>query len=368
MNTIANSPNRQRIPKATAPTQPKFTAAQFKKEISEELKNADLKPPAVFKLMPDDWREIAQTAGGQYELRSLIAQNLGLGLDAKHRLVAKDFLNARFRAAKNIDRGKMRSAANCAATIARQVLRAMPQPPPTNHPLVPEATELRQYLLQSGRPWIDLELLVDYCWRIHIPVLYLPELPATGKMTGMVVRQGKKFAIVLSKKATNDIGSYLLFTLGHELGHIAHDHLREESGFLAEIGQDEIDQQKSSDQQEQQADRYARDLLLGRDFILPSAVGSEQLSEKAVKIGKESKIDPGLILLNSAHNSREVTRKNYWPLINKTVSSLKLQAPPCQNLLSSKFYDNIDIDELKLETWELLTKLKILPPRSLNEI
>ncbi|MCX8501882.1 MAG: ImmA/IrrE family metallo-endopeptidase [Alphaproteobacteria bacterium] len=371
MTQVPETPQPKGTRKATSTKAKRDTASSFKQEIKAELTRADLKPNEVFKLIPEDWLEIAQSEGGRYEIRSLIAHSFGLGIDQNLRLVAKNFPNARFRSAKNSDPGKMRSAANCAATIARLVLRAMPQgrrertnsaPRP-----VPEAQELRQLLLEDGKPWIDLGVLADYCWSIDIPVLYLPNLPASGKMTGMVVRDKDQFAIVLSKKATNDIGSYQLFTLAHELGHIACGHLTADTPFLAEIDQDRVRSNDSIHEEEKQANRYAEELLLGKSFIMKQPIDSASLATIANEKSKQHKIDPGLILLNLAKTSQEVLGANYWGLITNAIKSLNNRPPHCQELLRSKLYDKINIDELKLETWELLTRLKVLPTRTIDE-
>ncbi|MDI9409178.1 MAG: ImmA/IrrE family metallo-endopeptidase [Candidatus Pacebacteria bacterium] len=296
-----------------------YSPAQFKIDIKSELKQAGLKATDTFKILPDGWQEMAGSQAGQYELRSYMAYYFGLELGDHYRLLPKKPVNAMFRSAKNRDRDTMAPAANFAHSIAIRVLQSLPQPLSMANPVLPKATELREQLLALGKERIDLETLIDLCWQTNIPVIYMPSIPAAGKMDAMVIRHGGRYAIVLTKKATNDIPSYLLFTLAHEMGHIACGHLQDENSFLAEEGS-LTNLPKNELSQETEADQFAHQLLSGKNFNLGHAISPQLLANQANRIGKNEK------------------------------------------LIQDRFLQNIDPDQIKLDDWELFTKLKILPP------
>jgi hypothetical protein len=164
---------------------------------------------------------------------------------------------------------------------------------------VPPAREVRDEILASGRPWIDLDALLDYCWDHGVPVLHFSGLPRTlARMQGLAVCIGGRFAIVTADAHRSC--AWQLFVVAHELGHVAlgHHHGENVVVFDEEVNQD------SPDAEEAAANAYAVELLAaGRKFRARRGwLSAERLASEAVRLGRELAIDPGHIALNYGHH------------------------------------------------------------------
>jgi Zn-dependent peptidase ImmA (M78 family) len=93
----------------------------------------------------------------------------------------------------------------------------------TDQATVPKDPIASRVAILKKHPCVSLSALLSWCADAYIPVLHIHKLPGK-KMTGLVVREDGRFAIVLSRKGTP---AELLFHLAHELGHIARGHLSE---------------------------------------------------------------------------------------------------------------------------------------------
>lgn len=340
-------------------------AIAFKKQLIKELDALGLKGSKALKLLPDWWEEVAESLGGQIEIRGWIAQFFGLYFDENGNFERRNKVSeAAFRAKKSVDIENLKVAADFAAAVAKQVLRVVPS---HKNSSIPDALELRNEILNANKKWVGFNDLLEICWSRNIPVIYMPGLPMTGKMDGMVLRDNNKYVIILSKKAQNDHPSRLLFVLAHEIGHIACNHLSGEQSQIAE--EKVIDKSTASDdlsnditRQENEADDYARQLLIGEkggftynNFSLPNL-----LAPHIEKIGLEKKIEPGFIVLNAAHNFAKSKPGNAWGITENILKQLKLYDLGCQAMCQKYVIDNIAFDELKVETYELLQNLGVI--------
>jgi Zn-dependent peptidase ImmA (M78 family) len=151
---------------------------------------------------------------------------------------------------------------------------------------------LREQILRSA-DCVSLPSLLAWCAQAGIPVLYVHKLPGK-KMTGMVVRDADRFAVVLSRKGTP---SHLLFHLAHELGHIGHGHLKG-NGFVVD---EKIGDADRGDADEKEADAYAIRLINGKS-VSYSASGTIRsgaaLYRAALAVAQQERIDVGHIVLN----------------------------------------------------------------------
>ena len=356
----------QNVPKSkTQATTARNNAVAFKKQLKKELDGVGLKGDKALKLLPDWWEEVGESLGGQIEIRGWIAQFFGLYFDENGNFERRNKVSeAAFRAKKSVNIDKLKIAADFAAAVSKQILRVVPSHKNTS---IPDALELRNTILGTGKKWVGFDDLLEICWRRNIPVIYMPELPMTGKMDGMVLRDNNKYVIILSKKAQNDHPSRLLFVLAHEIGHIACDHLTGEHSQIAE--ENVINNSNPSDnlsdeigRQENEADHYARQLLIGEkgEFTYNNLSLPNLLAPHIEKIGKEKKIEPGFIALNASHNFAKSKQGNAWGITENILKQLKLYDLDCMSMCQKYFIDNIAFDELKVETYELLQNLGVI--------
>ena len=100
----------------------------------------------------------------------------------------------------------------------------------------------------------------------------------------------------------------------HELAHIALGHIDDEGVLI-----DESVKHNVQDKEETDANAFAVELLTGnaesRFHTSGSWPNAHQLAEAAVSIAKESRIDPGHIVLNYAHTMG----KTFWPVANAAL-------------------------------------------------
>lgn len=218
----------------------------------------------------------------------------GLNLDLTSLVSATEplkFLGAqrKFKLNKNVEEQDVSISAHYATAIAKVALKACD----ARQMAVPsDPVELRNAILQSYK-CVSLEALLAWCNQAGIPVLHIDKLPGK-KMTGLVVREDNKFAIVLSKKATP---SHHVFHLAHELGHIARGHLSGD-GFVADQN---IGGSDNGDADEKDADAYAIRLLNGKSVAYRASFkirNGKALYTAAQNTAEHEKIDVGHIILN----------------------------------------------------------------------
>lgn len=201
---------------------------------------------------------------------------------------------------------------------------------------------IREQIIESGKPYVDLLSLAEYCWNHGVPVIFLPDLPASKKMDAVAQEVNGRPVITITKKQKHE--SSLLFLLAHEMGHVFCGHL--ESGQA--IIDKSINESDQIDDQEAEANDFALSLLTGRSDARYHSNGirltSEKLAQAAKQKGDEQQIDPGHIALNWAHTT------NNWAVANKALNIL-YPAPKWQGKLKDMFLNNVD--ELEVNEDEL---------------
>jgi hypothetical protein len=204
---------------------------------------------------------------------------------------------------------------------------------------IPSAAQLRQQLLQENK-WIGLQELVNYCYSIGVPVIYLEKFPAGAKkMHGLAFDCNGRPIIVLTRKYKR---GYLLFDLAHELGHIALNHLSQ-GGFIVDnvISADDADE----DDDERAANRFALELLTGdpEKRIGPSGrnLKKEELASAALAYAKKNQIDPTHIAMNYGHTTK------HWGVANGAVSIIGEGTLTDCEILKEALFKNLDQDEMK---------------------
>jgi IrrE N-terminal-like domain len=248
----------------------------------------------------------------------------------------------KFKLSRNVTEHDVTVSAHFATALAKLALvgfsaeqTAVPKDP----------VKLREAIL-AKHPCVNLSALLAWCATAHIPVLHIDKLPGK-KMTGLVVRDDGRYAIVLSKKGTP---SHLLFHLAHELGHIAHGHLSG-NGFVVD---EKIGGQDAGDADEKEADAYAIRLLNGMEVSYrpgsKSVIKSgAALYKAALNKATQERIDVGHIILNFGNSQG-----------NHALANMALKSIPGESdgikVVNSAFFKSLDAEKLSEDQLELLKK------------
>jgi hypothetical protein len=247
-------------------------------------------------------------------------------------------IERKFKLSKNVAELDVSISAHFATAMAKLSLNAFK----CQQGIVPQDPAiLRSVILQTSE-CVSLQALLDWCSRSSIPVLHIDKLPGK-KMTGLVVRDDSRFAIVLSKKVTP---SHLLFHLAHEIGHIGRGHLKN-NGFVADQN---IGGSDNGDADEKEADAYAIRLLNGKDVKYGSSEpmrSGAALYRAALAKSKQEKIDVGHIILNYGN------AQNAHALANMALKSIPGESDGGK-VINQAFFKAIDTQALSEDQLNLL--------------
>lgn len=216
----------------------------------------------------------------------------------------------------------------------------------TFNPIPDDVKLIRAEILQT-HPQINLESILNYCWRHGIAVVYFNDYPDnTRKITGMIQWQCDRPVIVLSHNRTHP--AWLAFHLAHELAHLALNHVQE--GILVD---DDI-KQDSGDQEENDANCFAVELLVNEFdhcFKDRKIYNSKQLKNKIVELLQSAPtLDPCIIAFNYAWHT-----KNFG-LSNEAVKILN----PCEdgNKIINQFLEShLDWENISDDNSDHLDKI-----------
>ena len=198
------------------------------KPVYQKLSKIGLKKGMVKTYLPDWWDDsIATTEVGFQESLWLIANTFHIDFKTLNLSISGDsnpqyrLPNHKFKHSVNLDQDKLKPAVAVAMLAAKITLNTFEKPLADLSSL--SAESIRERLLSDGNQWIDFKVLVQYCWNIGIPVIFIKEIPSP-KMDGLALLRNDRPVIVLTK---NDDYGVLVFHLAHELGHIILGHVKE---------------------------------------------------------------------------------------------------------------------------------------------
>ncbi len=296
------------------------------------------------KALPAWWDdEIAQSKSGLQQAQMYFARAFHIDLASlaqSHGPVRFQETQRKFKLSRNVDESDVSVSAHFATAMANLALVGFA----AAQSVVPKnPVELRAAVLETHN-CVSLAALLSWCSGANIPVLHIDKLPGK-KMTGLVVREDGRFAIVLSKKGTP---AHLLFYLAHELGHIANGHLQG-NGFVAD---EKIGGADAGDADEKEADAYAIRLLNGKDVRYgPGATSmiksGAALYKAALAKANQERIDVGHIILNYG-NSQQA----------HALASVALKSIPGESdgikVVNNAFFQALDASKLSDDQFELL--------------
>lgn len=164
--------------------------------------------------------------------------------------------------------------------------------------------EIRESILKSSLN-VGLKDLISLCWALGIPVVSLKVFPLLAKrMSGITVNVEGRYAILIGRESKYP--AQIAYYLAHELGHIMLGHLKDN---LAVVELDDILTSRvgDEDKEEQEADRFALEVLTGRSkpLVLPKTEKflARDLANKALEASKELHIEPGTLALCLGHST-----------------------------------------------------------------
>jgi hypothetical protein len=183
-------------------------------------------------------------------------------------------------------------------------------------PLPGSASDIRAAILERGDAQaVGLTQLLRYCWDVGIPVIHLSQVPrGKKKVDGMAAQIDDRYVIVVASQKRHP--AWHLFIVAHELGHLAHRHLRQ-----GELSIDPKVDIRLADAEEQEASTFAVELLTGRPDTSFRPAGrwarAQELADGARQIGAKLRIDPGYIALSYAHS------QNFWAVGQAALKELE---------------------------------------------
>lgn len=294
--------------------------------------------PIVKRLLPEWWDDdIANTPAGFQEASLILSKYLSIRYSSLIGDAAPTFIfpKHKFKHSRNVEEKDLTKAVALSSLAARLTLEAYELDIPNLNEF--SAQSIRETLLSRNAPWIDFNTLLDYCWEIGIPVIFVENLPSP-KMQGLALQlQGRPVIILTSARKHG----YLVFHLAHELGHIILGHVTDNDWVI-----DETINESGGDDQESEANKFALEILTGKStasYRSESPLYPNDLARSALQVGRENKVDPIHIVLNYGHTNR------CMPIANKAcqvlVKSLGIKETDPE-IAKSTFIQHIDVDSL----------------------
>ncbi|MGF1933758.1 MAG: ImmA/IrrE family metallo-endopeptidase [Nostoc sp. ChiQUE02] len=213
-------------------------------------------------------------------------------------------------------------------------------------PLPVNVNEIRTEILKNHTT-INLISLLEYCWSKGIAVAYFSHFPEnTKKFAGLIQWQFSRPIIILTSK--HKYSARLAFDLAHELAHLALGHLKE--GILI----DEKIESDSNDNEENEANKFATQLLLGD---CDNCLGDKHfhnnghlLKHARNKAIENPSVEVDSIVLNNAwHNSN-------WGLAQKALEKIGFTVD-AQQIINEYLADRLDWDNFNDENYQYLEKV-----------
>lgn len=323
------------------------------KDLYKRLRVAGFTAPYLRDTVLPEWwdDDAASTDAGFAEAAMVISRSLGFyfrSVRTPGAPLAPLASNVRFKKRKDTSEADLATTQRIAVQVAKMIALGLPDA----RPLPGSAEEIRNQILAEGAPDISLASLTDWCWAAGVAVVHLSRFPrGTARMDGFAVRVGERPIIVIASNRAST--SWLSFIVAHELGHLALQHVANDSAVFDE---EVTDDEEGSDEEEIAANRFAAHLLTGaadRRFTTSGAwPNAESLAKGAASVGKTMRVDPGHIVLNYAHHMGG----NFYPVANAALKILGLNTGGPE-FLRAKFGAVFDFSLLPADTSEFVMRM-----------
>jgi hypothetical protein len=275
-----------------------MTTPRRASDLRRELRDLGLADSAIAAVWPTWWSEDADSSSSaRADLAFTVARGLGLDPASLMGGGAPRFLwraEARFKHRANEDDLELAGITSFGRSVAAVLVSATPEGStlPTT-----SAAGLRERILASGRPYVDLGDLLALCWTVGIPVAYLRVFPWQRKrMAAMAAVVTTRSAILLAKDASYPPA--IAFYVAHELGHLLLGHLSVDR-MIIDLGDPAVGITPGDDDEEQQADAFALELLTGdprpQVAVEGASANATRLAHAATDAAGEAHVEPGVI-------------------------------------------------------------------------
>jgi hypothetical protein len=323
------------------------------RRLRSRLKSLGLTDAAIRAAWPRWWSDDAErSASAQAELRFGVARRLGLDprslFDDERqppRFRWRD--EARFKhlsGERPEELAGIVSFAQSVATVTAAALRAEPRQLGT-------ARDLREQILASGRPYVELLDILTLSWAVGIPTLQLRVFPWPQKrMAAMSVATDGTFAVMIGKES--NFPATIAFYVAHELAHISLGHV--EAGHqLVDLEDDGGPVSTDRDGEDQAADAFALELLTGdpRPTVLaanPLHVSGSELARTAANAAESLHIDPGTLALCFGYSTGN------WGVANAALSRIYGGGQPVWHVVNAIARQQLAVDELPPDAADFL--------------
>jgi Zn-dependent peptidase ImmA (M78 family) len=308
------------------------------------LRDAGISEQAIDAAWPAWWREeLGDSTSGRAELRFALARKLGMSpkslIGERVEFIWDD--SAKFKHLSADDADDRAALTAFGLSLGRMLIAATRE---VTSLVGLDAAIIRDQLLSSGEPNINLQSLLTLCWSVGIPVIHLRVFPLEAKrMHAMVVAVDGRYAILLGKDASYP--APVAFTLAHELGHIVCRHL---DGASALVDVEDPAHAKDRDDQETEADQFALELLTGRPD--PKFTTSEDsynaptLAAAVLKAAPEYRVEPGTLALCLAF------RTGAWPQAMTAMKFIYGEAEPVWHKVNMLARTQLSLEHLAPES------------------
>jgi Zn-dependent peptidase ImmA (M78 family) len=297
---------------------------------------------------PSWWTDDAESsASARAELRFSLARKLGLDPLA---LIERDEPRFVWKAATFKDLSATSEAERAAivsygTSLAATVLNAAP-----DAGRLPDLTASRvRDAILAASPAVSLQDLLFLCWGIGVPVLHLKVFPAQAKrMCAMAVRVRDRYVILLARDSSYP--AQIAYYIAHELGHIARGHLASQP-VVVDL-EDPLSENRGSDSEEQEADRYALELLTGDAELVVTTetrkFTGDVLATTVIASAPSLMIDPGTLALCFGHNTKR------WKTVFAALKKIYAGVPSVGPALNQYAFKQLTLDALSNEAQEYL--------------
>lgn len=304
-------------------------------------------------VLPSWWKnEIAELPTGLLQLKMHLARHLGLSfesvLDDAQPIVFATTGTCNFKRPATVHDKELFEIQVIATQVAQIAQFAMTT---DYRPLSVDATAIRQQILEKDAI-VSLTTLLDFCWKVGIPVLYLAHFPKKIKkqVQGIAMNLEGKPAIAITK--TYKKPAWLLFVLAHELGHLVKHHVAENDTLI-----DEKIEQQSINIKEREANEFASELLVGKPLssfcYSETWLNGEKLAQLAIEYGRLHHIDAGHLALSYGYRLKK------FPIANKALEIIEPNIDAVA-LVQQKMQENLDFTQIPEDSAEFLCKISAM--------
>lgn len=251
------------------------------------------------KILPGWWSvEVDEDPDVFMEGAMYISSRLGIDLISLVSDLSPSFLptaNSKFKIQLGTDLSSLQIGESLVGNIADQVAQACPYL--YRDITTSSVAEIRSQILEKNQT-VNLTSLLEFCWSQGIPVVHFSQFPPQArKFHGMVASFHGRPVIVISLNESSV--ARLIFVVAHELGHILKGHVSPNDILV-----DEKIQLESDDEQEEEANDVAVELLLGQPGISYDLrhkfLSGKILADESTRFAEVSHVEPGVIALNIA--------------------------------------------------------------------